>query len=153
MKRRLLLQAAVSAAQLGALVAAGLVPRQVLASWPTDAFHAEQLDEAERALFGDRPIEDTDRIKIEAAEIAENGRNVPITVHAELAPPFTLVLLADKNPTPLLARAHFEPGAVPSLAIRVKLAESGRLIAIAESGEGLLRATRPIKVTAGGCGG
>jgi sulfur-oxidizing protein SoxY len=153
MHRRILLQAALGAAQLGVLLAAGLAPRRLIAAWPADAFHAEALGEAERLLFGDRPIEDSDGIRIEAPDIAENGRNVPITVETDLTPPFTLVLLADKNPTPLLARARFEASAAPSLSVRVKLGASGNLIAVAEQDGRLLRGVPPVKVTAGGCGG
>ena len=153
MKRRTLLQAAATAAPWSLMIGAGLTPRRLLAEWPADAFHAEQLAEAERLLFGERPITESEEVLIEAPNIAENGRNVPVEIRIALPDPTSVVLLSDANPVPLLARVHFTPEVAPRIAVRVKLGGSGNLIAVAESGGGLYRATRPVKVTAGGCGG
>jgi sulfur-oxidizing protein SoxY len=39
------------------------------------------------------------------------------------------------------------------VSLRVKLGESANLIALVEADDGLYRAARAVKVTAGGCGG
>ena len=154
MKRRTLLRAAITTAQLSLLIGAGtILPRRLLAQWPADAFHAEKLGDAERLLFGERPIEDSDLVSIEAPDIAENGRNVPVEIRVALAAAASVSLFSDKNPFPLLARARFTPAVAPRLALRVKLGDSGKLIAVVEADGKLYRATRPVKVTAGGCGG
>ena len=154
MKRRTLLKAAVTTAQLSLLVGAGaIIPRRLLAQWPADAFHGEKLDDVEKLLFGARSIGDSDLIKIDAPDIAENGRNVPVEVRIELPAVESVTLFSDTNPAPLLARGHFTPEVAPRLALRVKLGGTGNLIAIAEADGKLYRATRPVKVTAGGCGG
>jgi sulfur-oxidizing protein SoxY len=153
MQRRTLIQAAAVAAPFSAIVGAGLLPGRLRAAWPTEAFNAESLSDAERLLFGGSPIEDSDRIMIEAPDIAENGRVVPIDVRIELPEPASLTLLSDANPFPFLARAYFTPAVSPRLSMRVKMGGSGNVIAIVDAGGGLHRAMRPIKVTSGGCGG
>lgn len=153
MQRRSFLGAALTTAQLSLLVASGLMPRRVLADWPADAFHAESLPDAERMLFGDRAIEDTDKISIEAPDIAENGRKVPVEVRFELPGADILVLLSEKNPFPLLARAHLTPEIAANLSLRVKMGGTGDLVAIVQADGRLYRTRRAVKVTAGGCAG
>lgn len=153
MQRRTLLQAALSAAQLSLFLGFGLLPKRVLATWPEEAFHAGRPADVERLLFGDRGIEDSDQITIDVPDIAENGRSVPVEVGVDIADSKELTLLSTANPFPLLARAHFTPEVIPRISLRVKLGGTGRLIAIVEANGMLYRATRLIKVTAGGCGG
>lgn len=153
MQRRDAIRTGISATSLATLWAAGLLPRTVLAAWPSDAFHAEELASAERLLVGDAVIEDSDLIDITAPDIAENGRVVPVDVAIELPEPRSLALLSDRNPFPLLAQARFTPRVAPRLGVRVKLGQSANLIALVESGGKLYRKTRAVKVTAGGCNG
>lgn len=153
MQRRILLRAAWSAAQLSLLVGAGLVPKAVLGAWPEGAFNAESTADAERLLFGERGIEPSDGIVIEAPDIAENGRVVPVEVTSSLPGTTSISLLSETNPNPLLARAYLTPKVAPRIAVRVKLGGTGNLVAIVEADGRLHRAIRPVKVTAGGCGG
>ena len=153
MKRRTLIHAAMAAPSASLAAALVVIPARLRADWPTDAFHAEALMDAQQLLFGEREIEDSARLVIDAPEIAENGRNVPVEVRTDLAGLQSITLLSDSNPSPLLARARFTPAAAPRLALRFKLGGSGNLIAIAEADGKLYRAVRPVKVTAGGCGG
>jgi len=143
---------------LAALASAGLLPLLLRAEapsdgWPTEAFHAEQLDRARQLLFGSASAGPTDAILIEAPDIAENGRMVPVTTTVDLPQPRSLALLSDENPFPLLALAHFTPAVAATVSVRVKLGASANLIALVEADGGLYRATRAVKVTAGGCGG
>jgi sulfur-oxidizing protein SoxY len=153
MQRRTLLRAAGSAAQLSLLIGVGLVPTRALGAWPEEAFEADRLTEAQRLLFGDAAIADSDRITIEAPDIAENGRVVPVEVHTDLPGARTVTIFSDTNPAPLLARASFTPAVAPRIALRVKLGATGSLVAVVEADGGLYRAARAVKVTAGGCGG
>ena len=153
MQRRDLLRAALALAPATLVAGLGVVPRRLLAEWPADAFHAETQSETERLLFGERTIEESDRIQIVAPKIAENGRNVPVEVQTDLPGLESITLLSDSNPAPLLARARFTPAAGPRLAMRFKLGGSGNLIAMVEAEGKLYRAALPVKVTAGGCGG
>lgn len=153
MQRRNLIKGGLATAPLVAMTAIGLQPKAVMAAWPKAAFYLEDLSETEKLLFADTPVEDTDRIAVTAPDIAENGRVVPVQVVIDLPDPKTLTLLSDGNPFPLLARARFTPDVEPTLSVRVKMGQSATLIALVESDGKLYRATRAVKVTAGGCGG
>ena len=153
MDRRALLRAASSAAHVSLLLGLGLVPKSVLAAWPENAFHSREAADVERLLFADREVQDSDDILVDAPDIAENGASVPVEVKIRLPFVTTLTLLSETNPFPLLARAHFTPEVEPRLALRVKLGATGKLVAVVEANGELFRATRLVKVTAGGCGG
>ncbi|EGV20168.1 hypothetical protein ThimaDRAFT_0844 [Thiocapsa marina 5811] len=153
MQRRNFIKSGLATAPWIAMAATGLQLRTAMAAWPSAVFHLEDLSEAERLLFADTPVEDSDRIAVTAPDIAENGRVVPVQVVIDLPDPKTLTLLSDGNPFPLLARARFTPDVDPTLSIRVKLGQSANLIALVEADGRLYRATRAVKVTSGGCGG
>jgi sulfur-oxidizing protein SoxY len=157
MQRRAVLKGGLSTVPLAMLAAAGLLPRLSAASassnWPSDAFNAEDLEQAERSLFSDVAVEDSDLIVITAPDIAENGRVVPVEIAVGLPNPQRVALLSDGNPFPLLAQAHFTLDVEPVVSVRVKMGESANLIALAEADGKLYRAMRAVKVTAGGCGG
>ena len=90
-------------------------------------------------------------VRIESPEIAENGGAVPIRVEAEGAR--RIALFADGNPSPGVARFAFGTLTPPAATIRIRLAESQNVIAVAEMANGTFaRAVRPIAVTVGGCG-
>lgn len=153
MNRRNLLRAAAATASISLMVASGLVPRRVIAQWPTAAFEAKKLTDAEGFLFGHKGVEESELILIKAPDIAENGRNVPVEIETSLPGATSVSLFSDSNPFPLLARAHFTPLVEPRVAMRFKLGGSGNLTAVVEADGKLYRGTRAIKVTAGGCGG
>lgn len=153
MQRRLFLQSTLSVAQVSLLLGLGLRPVRALASWPADAFHAKNLPDVEHLLFGDADIADSGKIQIDAPEIAENGVKVPVDISIDLPAVEAITLFSEKNPFPLLAQARLTPEVEPYLSLRVKMGDSGNLIAIVKSDGTLFRATRAVKVTAGGCGG
>jgi len=153
MQRRLFLRSAFSAAQVSLLLGLGLRPTQALANWPADAFHADNMPDVERLLFGDVDIFESDKIEIDAPEIAENGVKVPVDISIDLPAVESVTLLSEKNPFPLLAQARLTPDVDPYLSVRVKMGDSGHLIAVVKSDGKLFRAARAVKVTAGGCGG
>lgn len=152
MQRRHFLQCA-SALSCSGFGLSALLPSAAIAAWPKSAFNSEDLPEAERLLFGDVAFESTDLITIGAPEIAENGRVVPIQLRVDLPNPRSVALFSPGNPFPLLVRAEFTEQVEPEVSVRVRLGESTDLVAIAQAGEQFFRATRWVKVTAGGCGG
>ena len=153
MQRRLFLRSAFSAAQVSVLLGLGLRPIHALAAWPADAFHADNIPDVERLLFGDSVIARSDKIQIDAPEIAENGIKVPVDISIDLPAVESVTLFSDKNPFPLLTQARLTPDVEPYLSVRVKMGDSGNLIAVVKSDGKLFRAARAVKVTAGGCGG
>ena len=90
-------------------------------------------------------------VLIDAPEIADNGGAVPIRVFALGAR--RIALFADGNPNPGVSTLSFGTLATPEATIRIRLAGSQNLVAVAEMVDGTFRMTsRPIAVTVGGCG-
>lgn len=103
------------------------------------------------ALNG-RSWAESEAVILEVPQLAENGAIVPITVESRLPNTERILIFAEKNPGPLLARFRFEPGTDGWVSLRIKLNETGPVLAVAES-EGKFYGTRKsVKVMVGGCG-
>ena len=122
------------------------------AGWPADAF--KQKDEADtvKLLYG-KAAEASDKVKLEAPEIAENGAVVPIGVSSTLPNVTSISIIVAENPNALAASYKIPEGTSPSISNRLKMAKTTNVIAIVESDGKLYRATKEVKVTVGGCGG
>jgi sulfur-oxidizing protein SoxY len=153
--RRLILQGAGSVALLGlGNIPFGLLPAQAAANdkYPEDAFKAKGDVDAIKALYG-RNAEPSDKVKLDAPEIAENGAVVPISATTTLADVTSISFLVSENPNALAASYRIPAGTLPSVANRLKMAKTTNVIAIVEAGGKLYSATKEVKVTVGGCGG
>jgi sulfur-oxidizing protein SoxY len=100
------------------------------------------------------------KVTLKAPEIAENGNAVPVTVSVESEMSETsyvkaIYVAADGNPNPGVITYNFTPLAGKAeVQFRTRLAQTQKLIAVAEMNDGsLYMASREIKVTIGGCGG
>jgi sulfur-oxidizing protein SoxY len=100
------------------------------------------------------------KVTIKAPEIAENGNAVPVTISVESEMTDksfvkALYVAADGNPNPGVASYLFSPlSGKAEVQLRVRLAATQKLIAVAEMNDGtLFTVTREVKVTIGGCGG
>lgn len=105
-----------------------------------------------QTLYAGQSISDTEAIKLSLPDIAENGAVVPITISTELAQISGFDIWVEKNPTPLLAKIHFESGVLAFMTGRIKMAESCHVIVIAHQEQRLLRAQQWVTVIRGGCG-
>lgn len=153
-KRRLLLKSSLGAGAIGVAVSAGLLtPQAVLAAWPEAAFKATDQAAALSGLLGSDAAEASDQISIKAPDIAENGAVVPVTVETGMEGVQSIAIFSSKNQTPLIASFDLGQGAMPFVSTRIKMAESGDVIAVVKTPNGLLSAAKPVKVTIGGCGG
>ena len=94
----------------------------------------------------------TDAIQLDVPQIAENGAIVPITVESLLPNTRRILIFAEKNPGPLLAEFQLEPGADPWVSLRVKLNETGPVLAVVEAAGKYYGHAMPVKVMLGGCG-
>jgi sulfur-oxidizing protein SoxY len=153
--RRLILKGAgsVALAGLGIVV---LRPAAAFAAandkYPEPAFKQKEGKEAIRLLYG-RTAEPSDKIKLDAPEIAENGAVVPISVTTTLPEVSSISFVVPENPNPLAAYYKLPPGTMPGVANRLKMAKTSNVIVIVEAGGKLYSATKEVKVTVGGCGG
>jgi sulfur-oxidizing protein SoxY len=121
-------------------------------SYPEDAFRQKDGNEAIKLLYG-RTAEPSDKIKLDAPEIAENGAVVPVSVATTLAEVTTISFVVPENPNPLAAYYKIPQGTKPNVANRLKMAKTSNIIVIVEAGGKLYSASREVKVTIGGCGG
>jgi sulfur-oxidizing protein SoxY len=153
--RRLILQGAASVALVGlGNLPFSLAPAYAAANdkYPEDAFKAKSDTDAVKSLYG-KTAEPSDKVKLDAPEIAENGAVVPISVSSSLADVTSISILVADNPNALAASYKIPAGTLPSVANRLKMAKTTNVIAIVEAGGKLYSATKEVKVTVGGCGG
>ncbi len=150
-ERRKILKTGGGIGLLGLLIAAGLIqPGSVSAATAKAAFEAKTLDEALSAL-GVFTSENSPSIQLTAPEIAENGAVVPVTVESMLTRTEQICILADKNPTTLVANFHIPEGAEGFLTTRIKMAQTSSVIALVKANGKYYRVSREVKVNAGGC--
>jgi sulfur-oxidizing protein SoxY len=153
--RRLILQGAGAVALIGlGNIPFGLAPAFAAANdkYPEDAFKQKSDADAIKALYG-KTAEASDKVKLDAPEIAENGAVVPIGVSTTLADVTSIAFLVSENPNALVALYRIPAGTVPSVANRIKMAKTSNVIVVVEAGGKLYSATKEVKVTVGGCGG
>jgi sulfur-oxidizing protein SoxY len=154
MKRRIFLKGSLATGAIGLAVSAGLItPRMVLAAWPKAAFEAKSVDGAVDSLFGSSTLTASDKIKIKAPDIAENGAVVPISVEASIEGVDSISLIAENNATPLTSSFVLGKGTQPYIATRIKMGKTGKVIAVVKAGDKLYSTGKEVKVTIGGCGG
>ena len=155
LSRRSLLQGATLAcvAGLGAsILRSAAAFAAEAAGWPQDAFKQKDEADAIKALYG-KSAEASDKVKLDAPEIAENGAVVPIGVSTTLPNVNSISVLVPENPYTLAASYKIPEGTMPSVSSRLKMAKTSNVIAIVEADGKLYSATKEVKVTVGGCGG
>src|SRR3954452_12555811 len=110
--RRLILKCAASVA----LVGLGNVPFSLLPAfaaandkYPEEAFKQKSDAEAVKSLYG-KTAEPSDKVKLDAPEIAENGAVVPIAVSTTLADVTSISFLVAENPNALVASYKIPAG-------------------------------------------
>jgi len=155
MKRRVFLKGTLAGSAVAVAVGAGLLsPRQVLAAaWPHTAYEAKTVQDALKGLFGNDLTEASNTIEIKAPEIAENGAVVPVTIETALKGVESISILAENNPTALIASFTLAANTKPTISTRIKMGKTGNVIAVVKSGGKLYSARKEVKVTIGGCGG
>lgn len=147
-----------SALALGGAFAAAALAAPGPAQAREAAWIGPATAEALKARGWEGPVFDA-RLKLVLPEVVENGANAAIDLTAE--PPEgvhvkRLGLYAELNFTPEIAVYGFGPatGAPVRISVRTRLAESQRLLAVAELSNGAIWAADfDAKVAIGGCAG
>jgi sulfur-oxidizing protein SoxY len=154
MKRRIFLKRSLATSAVGIAAGAGLLaPQQILAAWNKAAFEAKELPNALEALLGSADHSESADIEVKAPDIAENGAVVPVTVTTSIADVESISIIASNNPVPLVANFILGKGAAGFASTRIKMGETGDVIAVVKAGGKLHSAKKEVKVTIGGCGG
>jgi sulfur-oxidizing protein SoxY len=154
MKRRIFLKGSLVTGALGAAVSTGLlVPRAALAAWSKEAFEAKDINSALSSLLGSSDLAASDKIKIKAPDIVENGAVVPISVSTTIDGVESINLLVEKNQQPLAASFVLGAGALGDVSTRIKMGKTSSVVAVVKAGGKLHSTGKEVKVTIGGCGG
>ena len=153
--RRLMLKGAVASGLAG--LSYGTFPFPAFAAadakdWPAQAFKQKSEADALKLLYG-KTAEASDKVNLDAPEIAENGAVVPVSVSSTLPKVTGIAILVLENPYTLAAAYKIPEGTEPAVASRLKMAKTSKVIAVVESNGKLYSATKEVKVTVGGCGG
>jgi sulfur-oxidizing protein SoxY len=154
--RRTILKAAIAGGVVG-MGFTGAFPFPAYAAadakdWPQDAFKQKSEADALKALYG-KSAEASDKVSLDAPEIAENGAVVPIAVSSTLPDVTAIAILVLENPFVLAAAYKVPQGTAASVSNRLKMAKTSKVVAVVESGGKLYSASKEVKVTVGGCGG
>jgi sulfur-oxidizing protein SoxY len=153
--RRLILQGIGQGISSVALIGlGGFSPALAAANdkYPEDAFKQKGDADAIKQLYG-KAAEASDKVKLDAPEIAENGAVVPVSVTTTLPSVTSISFFVSENPSALAASYVIADGTVPSVANRLKMQKTTNVTVIVESEGKLYSATKEVKVTVGGCGG
>src|SRR4051812_17922851 len=129
--RRVILQGASSVALVGlGNVSFGLAPAFAANDkYPDEAFKAKSEADAIKALYG-KAAEASDKIKLDAPEIAENGAVVPVSVSTTLADVTSISFLVSENPVVLVASYKIPTGTMPVVANRIKMAKTSNVTVV-----------------------
>lgn len=149
MKRRSFLKGSLIA---GTAIGTGLFASGVALAEGSGAFGAKSVEDVLKAL-GASGAETSDKIKIKAPEIAENGAVVPVGITSELEGTTEIISITAANPTPMAAKYTFGEGAIPAIKSRFKMGKTTDVIAVVKAGDKYYTAKKEVKVTKGGCGG
>lgn len=137
---------------LALLVAQGVVGRrEAQAAEARAGFAADTLDGVLAALGG-RPATSA-QVQLTALDVVEDGSVAPVRVVSLLPGTTEIHLLVEKNPVPLSSSFRFPAGTVPDIQLRVKMAESSRVVAVVRAEGKLYMTSRQTTVTVGSCGG
>jgi sulfur-oxidizing protein SoxY len=154
MKRRIFLKGSLATGAVGIAVSTGLLtPRVSLAAWSKAAFDATDVNASLSALYGSSGMDNSDKIKIKAPDIAENGAVVPVTVTTTIDGVSSISLFADQNATPLTAEFLLGPTTEGFVSTRIKMGKTANVVAVVKAGDKLYSSSKEVKVTIGGCGG
>jgi len=155
MKRRNFIKSICAATAVAAVAS----PSALLAKEAPKGGNLLSYDAAVAAITGGKAVTDSDKIKLTVPEIAENGAVVPVKINVES--PMTeadhvkaIHVLSTKNGNARCADVMLTPmNAKGYFATRVKLGGTQDVVALVELSDGsFLRASKPVKVTIGGCG-
>src|SRR6266850_7620972 len=142
--RRLILKGAVTVALVGlGNIPFGLAPALAAANdkYPEDAFKQKSDADAIKALYG-KTHEASDKVKLDAPEIAENGAVVPVSVTTALTDVTSISFLVSENPVALVASYKIPAGTVPAIANRIKMAKTSNILVVVEAGGKLYSASK-----------
>lgn len=119
-----------------------------LAGGPTD--HSA-IKKAIKEIFGSDSL-NMSGVELKTPAIAENGAVVPVSIETDKKAT-KVALLQNANPEALVAVWTVHDGQPVDYSVRIKMQQTGDIVAVVEADGKLYAASNSTKVTAGGCGG
>ena len=117
------------------------------------AWAAEKSHEAIKALYGNAGLKKTDKIKMKAPKLAENGGSIPINIKTDLDLE-SLAIFQDANPKSLTAVFTIPKNAIIDYDFRIKMRQTAVVTIVGKAKDGTLYTiAKEIDVSIGGCGG
>jgi sulfur-oxidizing protein SoxY len=153
LRRNFLKTATYIGATASAIGAGVLVPQRVLGAYNTEAFAAKNLSGALSGSMGSDQHTASDRIKLKAPDIAENGAVVPVTVSSSLSNVEAISIIVETAEWPLTSSYQLSPASEAFISTRIKMAKTDDVLAVVKADGKLYSASKEVKVTIGGCGG
>jgi sulfur-oxidizing protein SoxY len=142
-----------TAAIAGLLGCTGLFP-QLAWAVGNNAFDAKTVQDALAALspLSTGALAESADVSLSGPDRAEHGAIVPFSFGTSLPGVKQMLLLAEKNPVPLIAVFDILASLEPAFSIRAKLAQSTDVFAVAILHDGrALYARKAVGVTVGSC--
>ncbi len=139
------------------LVAVAAIPASLSAvnfreSQP-NVWKSEKAVDAIKEMFGDAKLIQTDKIKMTAPKLAENGGSIPITLKSDLDIE-TLAFFQDANPRSATIIFSVPEGQKVNYSFRIKMRQTAFVTVVAKTRSGKLHTlNKEIDVSIGGCGG
>jgi sulfur-oxidizing protein SoxY len=124
------------------------------------AWESEKSSQAIKEMFGeevfagpDKLIAVTDKIKMIAPKLAENGGSIPITLKSDLDIE-TIAFFQDANPRAATVVFTVPEGQKVNYSFRIKMRQTAYVTVVAKTRDGKLHTlNKEIDVSIGGCGG
>jgi sulfur-oxidizing protein SoxY len=124
------------------------------------AWEAEKSSQAIKEVFGeevfsgpDKLIAVTDKIKMVAPKLAENGGSIPIKLTSDLDIE-TIAFFQDANPRAATVVFSVPEGQKVNYSFRIKMRQTAFVTVVAKTRDGKLHTlNKEIDVSIGGCGG
>ncbi len=119
----------------------------------SNAWEAAKSADAIKSMFGDGELNKTDKIKMLAPKLAENGGSIPIRLKSNLDIE-TIAFFQDANPRSSTVVFSVPEGQKVDYSFRVKMRQSAYVTVVAKTRDGKLHTlNKEIDVSIGGCGG
>lgn len=132
-----------------------LTPQEAFAAeaqWNKELFEATDNEGVFKALGANTP-ENSEKVKLVAPDIAENGAVVPIALSTDLENVTMMAFLIPENPNTMTGMFTIPEGTEANIATRVKMAKTSDIFGLVKAGDKYYLAHKEVKVTLGGCGG
>lgn len=152
-RRNFLKKSLVVGAGCLATISSLLAPIIARATWPADNYARTGINSIWANLLAGHKPKKSDKITIKIPKVAENGAIVPITIYSEIENTQLISIIAEKNPVPLIAQFSFSPTMLKQVTTRIKLADTGDVIALVRANDDDYYSSRQqVRVVVGGCG-